>query len=538
MKTVLFLAMSLVFAGVLSPCVAEDTGTAWDEPLANANLSGLYVRSIEGVLHQQPDQIDVGIAALIVSEAWSDMVSGRRYQQQLDDMAREIRSRLKTKEPSPAAISVINNYLFDELKFGTIDKADDPYDLFLHSVMDRRRGYCLSLSILYLAIGERLGLPLYGVVVPGHFFVRYDDGKVRFNIETTSGGSNPPDSFYIEKFNIPKNENSNYMNNLNKLQTLGCFFNNLANAYKDVGNVDQAMAGLQCAIYINPTISESRINLGNIYLQKGRVDEAINEYQAAIKINSNDSRVHHNLGNAYQERKRFDDAAAEYIRSIQLDPNFVDAYRNLAIAYRNMNRFSDAEATLIQATAIAPQNAFVYLDLADVYSQSDNCDEAIARYQQALGIKPDLAEAYLGLGICYNKLEQADKEIGAYVKALSINPNMYAALVNLGNAYFAKEKYDVAIEQYNKAVRISPNDAQMHYRIGVAYTNKGDFRQALKAQTKAIEIDPQMAEAHYAAAYDYYMLANYDSALEHIKTAEQLGATIDPNFLKAIENKN
>ena len=68
-----------------------------------------------------------------------------------------------------AAIPVINDYLFNELSFKTIDKATDPYDLFLHSVMDRRQGYCLSLSVLYLSIGERLGLPLYGVVVPGHF---------------------------------------------------------------------------------------------------------------------------------------------------------------------------------------------------------------------------------------------------------------------------------------------------------------------------------------------------------------------------------
>ena len=70
------------------------------EPLANANLSGLYVNSIEQVLRLPPDQIDVGIAALIVSEAWSDMVAGRRYQQQLDDMAMEIRSRLKTTKPT------------------------------------------------------------------------------------------------------------------------------------------------------------------------------------------------------------------------------------------------------------------------------------------------------------------------------------------------------------------------------------------------------------------------------------------------------
>jgi len=178
------------------------------EPLANANLEGLYVNSIEKVLDLQPEQIDLGTAALIVSESWSDMVSGTKYLQRLDDMAKEIRSRAHEKNLTmgPAVIPIINDYLFSELKFRAMDKATDPYDLFLHSVMDRKQGYCLSLSIVYLSIGERLGLPLYGVVVPGHFFVRYDDGKNRINIETTHNGNTPPDSYYIEQFKIPKTE--------------------------------------------------------------------------------------------------------------------------------------------------------------------------------------------------------------------------------------------------------------------------------------------------------------------------------------------
>jgi tetratricopeptide (TPR) repeat protein len=519
-------------------CLAADsTSSPWDEPLANANLSGLYVRSIDQVLRLQPDQIDVGISALIVSEAWSNMVAGRRYQQQLDDMAMEIRSRLKTPRPTAAAIPLINSYLFDELKFRAVDKANDPYDLFLHSVMDRKQGYCLSLSILYLAIGERLGLPLYGVVVPGHFFVRYDDGQLRFNIETTSKGTTAHDDYYIKKFNVPKS-NTIYMTNLNKLQTLGCFFNNLGNAYNDVGNIDQAMAALQCTVYINPSLAESRINLGNIYLKKNRVDDAITEYQAAIKINPDDAKARNNLGNAYQRRQWFNDAVAEYTSSIRLDPNFIDAYRGLAIVYRKLNRLAEARSALAQAIAVRPRDPILYQELAEVYVQSDDCDKAVPLYEKALGLKPNLAEAYLGLGCCYNKLEQTDKEIDAYRKALAIDPNMFAALANLGNAYFTGGKFDAAIEQYNKAIRISAGDGKLYYNLGAAYSNKGNYAQALKPFLKAVEIDPQMADAHYALALAYYKLANYDSAAKHIKAAEHLGATIDPDLLKAIEHKN
>ena len=272
MKTFFNLTIYSIIVLAFTPCFA-------DEPLANANLDGLYARSIEQVLRLPPEQIDTGTAALIVSESWSNMVAGTKYQQQLDDIATEIRSRLKAKKApiGVAAIPIINDYLFNELKFKAINKATDPYDLFLHSVMDRRQGYCLSLSVLYLAIGERLGLPLYGVVVPGHFFVRYDDGHVRFNIETTAKGSSASDEYYIEQFNVPKTDTI-YMTNLNKRQVLGCFFNNLGNVYGNINNVDQAIASLQWAVYINPSLAESRINLGNNYMLKNRTDDAITEY--------------------------------------------------------------------------------------------------------------------------------------------------------------------------------------------------------------------------------------------------------------------
>ena len=174
--------------------------TTWGQ-LANATKSGLRSTSLAQVMRLPDSEIDIGTAALIVSEEWSDVVQGLRYRQTLDDMALVIKQRLKDQglQANYYAIEVINQYLYDDLGFTTVPNADNPEDLFLHTVLDQRRGYCLSLSILYLSLAERLGLPIYGVVVPGHFFVRYDDGKVRFNIEATNRGRSLPDEYYIEK---------------------------------------------------------------------------------------------------------------------------------------------------------------------------------------------------------------------------------------------------------------------------------------------------------------------------------------------------
>ncbi|MHC4509367.1 MAG: tetratricopeptide repeat protein [Planctomycetota bacterium] len=510
-------------------------------PLANAHKTGLYARSIEQVLRLRENEVDLATAALIVSEYWSDMVNGRRYLAQLDEMALEIRDRLERRKIGAnfRAIPVINEYLFGELGFRSVSETTDPGSLFLHTVMDKKRGYCLSLSMLYLSVGERLGLPLYGVVVPGHFFVRYDDGRARFNVETTSKGGTASDEHYIAKFKVPQGGNNHiiYMKNLNKIQTLGCFFNNLGNSYSDIGDMDSALLAFERAVTINPTLSESRANLGNIYLKKDQVNKAINEYLAALDINSRDARTHNNLGNAYTQRDSLGYAVAEYLRSIELDPNFVDAHKNLAIVYSKQKRYGRAIGQLNKALDLAPEDAGCYSQLGDVYSQTGDYEQAIAQYKNALELKQDMVEAHYGLATCYNKLGLVEDEIWEYRRVLAARPDMVAALVNLGNAYFGKERYDAAIRQYVQAARIQPEEAMVHYNLGAAYSKKKNYKEAVAAYRKAVQIDPEIGDAHYGLAFGYYQLRQYKLAWRHIRIARKLGAEVTEDQLKAIESK-
>jgi tetratricopeptide (TPR) repeat protein len=509
------------------------------EPLANENKDGLYARSIEQVLRLEANEVDLGTAVLIVSEQWSDMVEGRKYQSALDDMAIEIRGRLKEKglTANYKAIAVINEYLFDELGFKPVSDANDPNDLFLHIVMDKKQGYCLSLSVLYLAIGERLGLPLYGVVVPGHFFVRYDDGQVRFNIEATSKGGYSDDESYRNKFKVPKGSNNIYMMNLNKIQTLGCFFNNLGNSYDKVGDTAQATVALERAVEINPALPESRMNLGNIYLKKNKIENAIREYEAALEIDPDNAKIHNNLGNAYTKRGRWNDAVSHYTRSIELNPDFTEAYKNLAGAYYGQGKFGQAAAQLKLAIILEPQDPNLYKQLGDVYNRMGDYESGISQYKIALEKKSDFAEAYYGMALCYSKLNLFDEEIQAYVKALAIKPDMADALTNLGNTYFKRQNYDSAIEQYKKAARIIPGDSTVHYNLGAAYSNLGKYEQAAAEFEKAIEIDPKMGDAENGLAFALYRLEKYDLAWQHIKKAKELGAEVSKELLAAIEHE-
>lgn len=541
------------------------------EDLANEDVDGLYARSIEKVLRLDDDQIDIAAAVLLLSDEWDGRVNRNRVRDKIDDMAWEIKSQAAGKNirADYEIIPVINEYLFDELGFSSVSTAEDPEQLFLHSVLSKKRGYCLSLSILYLSIGERLGLPLYGVVVPGHFFVRYDDGRIRFNIETTQKGVSPADEHYLKKFCFGKNgSDSVYMQNLTNKQTLGCFFNNLANIYSNLDDTDTALKYQRLAVKINPSLAEARTNLGNIYLKKGLVDEAIREYQSALRINNADAKTHYNLGNAYCRIDRTDDAIEQYLRSLKMDPNFTDVHKSLAQAYQAKGLFDKAASEARIAISLKPLDCEAYISLGNIYQETKDFGLAVEQYKKALFIdssspranyglayayfesgmydeaamqfqttiyyEPDNAGAYFGMALAYDELGWDEKKIEAYLQAIDIDPTMLAARQNLGNAYMTEKMYDEAVEQYEKGLGINPHSAELHYGLALVYSNEKLYEEAKIEYLAAIELRYEYPQAHNNLAISCYALGEYASALKHANIARQLGFDVPDDFIDEI----
>lgn len=76
----------------------------------------------------------------------------------------------------------------------------DSQDLFLSGLLgNQRRGTCVSLPVLYVAVGRRLGYPLRLATAKGHVFARWEGQGERLNIEATGQGlSCFPDAYYHE----------------------------------------------------------------------------------------------------------------------------------------------------------------------------------------------------------------------------------------------------------------------------------------------------------------------------------------------------
>lgn len=542
-------------------------GTTHAATLANYNKRGLRAYTIEGVLRLDEDEIDLATAALILSRNWGTTKTSHVYRKKIDDMAEEIIQRVKDKHVpmDHRAVPVINQYLFEEIGFTTVDNADDPDDLFLHKVLERKQGYCLSLSVLYLSIAERLGLPVYGVVVPGHFFVRYDDGKTRFNIETTSYGNTAPDEHYKNKFKAPKHLQSLYMKSLTKKQTVGCFFNNLGNCYLQVGETERAFQILSDAVRINPLLSEAHMNLGNIYLQKQRPYEAIAKYEQALSIVGREGHAFNGLGAACLQLKQYRKAESYFKTASSLESDDIDIYRNLARALHLQDKNRAAEAELKnglslnpddvdsrillgqvylalkqtgnalyqfeRAIQLDPRNVPARIALGYLYLDNNNTEQALAQFQYTVDYIADDAQAYFGMARIYEQYGQPENVIWAYEKTLDIAPNMTAALQNLGNAYLDQNRIDDAISVYQRAVSINSQNGGLHYNLAVALAKDNQHQQAINRFLTAVDLNTMPGAAYNGIAISYYHLKEYENAKFYAQKAKALGYNVQDALL-------
>jgi regulator of sirC expression with transglutaminase-like and TPR domain len=93
------------------------------------------------------------------------------YLSELAGMAHEARNYMRGS--LEARVLGLCRYLFHEMGFrGNIQDYYDPRNSYLNEVLDRRTGLPISLSVVAMAIGDRAGLPIAGVGLPGHFVVK------------------------------------------------------------------------------------------------------------------------------------------------------------------------------------------------------------------------------------------------------------------------------------------------------------------------------------------------------------------------------
>jgi regulator of sirC expression with transglutaminase-like and TPR domain len=136
------------------------------------------------------DQMDLERGAFLIARYAFPSLDVPSYGRQLDEMAQEVRDRIGPRASGEETVKTLNRYLFTEQGFkGNTKNYYELENSYLNCVIDRRTGIPISLSVVYLLIGKRLGLPVHGIGMPGHFLVKYESDRYKIFIDCFNGGA-------------------------------------------------------------------------------------------------------------------------------------------------------------------------------------------------------------------------------------------------------------------------------------------------------------------------------------------------------------
>ena len=141
------------------------------------------------MLSREDGKIELASACLQIAEDAYPGLDVDGYVGEIERFAKRLRARLAPDAASEDRVIALNEFLFDDLGFsGNVDNYYDPRNSYLNEVLDRRTGIPITLSVLYMEIGRRIGLPLEGVSFPGHFLVRLPLRGGTLVLDPFSGG--------------------------------------------------------------------------------------------------------------------------------------------------------------------------------------------------------------------------------------------------------------------------------------------------------------------------------------------------------------
>jgi len=234
-------------------------------------------------------EIDLARAALLVAREEYPQLPVAIYLARLDQIAEEVKDRLADETAPLVVLDELTDTLYRRRNLsGNRDAYYDPRNSFLNDVLDRGLGIPLTLAIVLLEVGWRLGLPLEGVNFPAHFLVRFkgdaldllidpfDSGKTRFADESQE---------MLDKLygGVVRMQDS-FLRTADRRDILVRLLGNLKGVYVNVGDYPRALAAVERTLVIRPDSIGDIRGRGMLLAKVGRRTEAADQFETYLEL--------------------------------------------------------------------------------------------------------------------------------------------------------------------------------------------------------------------------------------------------------------
>ena len=153
-------------------------------------MMGAALEPFAQLIARDDARIDLARACLLIAQDAYPALDVERYMGEIERMAIRLRGRLPQTGGAEERVVALNQFLYGDLGYwGNTEDYDDPRNSYLNEVIERKTGIPITMSILYMELGRRIGLPLEGVSFPGHFLVRLNLRGGMLVLDPFSGGA-------------------------------------------------------------------------------------------------------------------------------------------------------------------------------------------------------------------------------------------------------------------------------------------------------------------------------------------------------------
>lgn len=244
----------------------------------DSNAQKNYTKqTIEEILELKEEKINLSMATLVLAKEFYPSLRVNEFLNIIDYLTDRFKYYFGKYDEPEKRIRALNTFLYqkgywnDSIVFCYDD--DDLHvtklgNKYINGYLATRKGSCITMPMLYVLLGEKLGYPIYPVRSAKHFFVRYtaEKSKKNFqqNIEATNGGGYITDAQYKEDVLIPNNavKNGVYLRTLTKKEYIASLLLINANEYLKQKNIEKAKHYLQLAVKYDSTFSSAYWNYG------------------------------------------------------------------------------------------------------------------------------------------------------------------------------------------------------------------------------------------------------------------------------------
>ncbi len=237
------------------------------------------------------EHFDLAEASLLLAQDAYPDIDVPGYLGRLDEIAAAIRRRLAGDAFAEQKVLALNYYLFNELRYsGNIDDYYDPRNSYLNEVMERRTGIPITLSIMYLEIGKRIGLNLKGISFPGHFLVKLSVKRGELVLDPFTGGEAQSETDLRQRLAqvLPSGQAESaklerYLEPATPRQIIARVLRNLKNIYLQTQKLEPALAVMHRMLLVVPESAEELRDRGLLYQQLECFRPALSDLQNYLR---------------------------------------------------------------------------------------------------------------------------------------------------------------------------------------------------------------------------------------------------------------